>query len=140
MERLRQRATIFYSTHILDDVQQVSDTVAILNHGKLVAQGSIEHLLAGSDRPIYTLSLRGNVEAAQARIANLPWVADVEKARHDGAVTWQVSVTDQTAAEAQLLRRVLADEQITVTEFSRKKYELEEIFMNIVAGDNHGGQ
>ena len=38
MERLREHATIFYSTHILDDVQRVSDTVAILNHGQLVAQ------------------------------------------------------------------------------------------------------
>src|SRR5690606_9384722 len=38
MERLRKHTTIFYSTHILDDVQKVSDTVAILKHGQLVAQ------------------------------------------------------------------------------------------------------
>jgi len=31
MERLRKHTTIFYSTHILDDVQRVSDTVVILN-------------------------------------------------------------------------------------------------------------
>ena len=30
MARLRKHTTIFYSTHILDDVQRVSDTVAIL--------------------------------------------------------------------------------------------------------------
>ncbi len=140
MERLRERTTIFYSTHILDDVQQVSDTVAILNHGQLVAQGPIEQLLAGSDRPIYTLSLRGDVEAAQARITALPWVTGVDAARRNGATTWQVSVTDEAAAEAQLLRQVLADERVIVTEFSRKTYELEEIFMNIVEGDNHGRQ
>src|SRR5512136_1342418 len=38
MERLRKHTTIFYSTHILDDVQRVSDTVVILNKGALVAQ------------------------------------------------------------------------------------------------------
>jgi ABC-2 type transport system ATP-binding protein len=37
MDRLRQHTTIFYCTHILDDVQRVSDTVAILNQGALVA-------------------------------------------------------------------------------------------------------
>ena len=144
MERLRQRTTIFYSTHILDDVQQVSDTVAILNHGELVAQGPIEHLLAGSERPIYTLVLRGDLEATRARIADLPWVNGIEVVRRDGAqrngaqsggagvTTWQVTVSDEAAAEAQLLRRVLADETITVTQFQRKRYELEEIFMNIV--------
>src|SRR5829696_5908323 len=47
MERLRKHTTIFYSTHILSDVQRVSDTVAILNHGKLIAEASIEELLAG---------------------------------------------------------------------------------------------
>ncbi|MFX0076839.1 MAG: ABC transporter ATP-binding protein, partial [Candidatus Hermodarchaeota archaeon] len=31
MEKLREYSTIFYSTHILDDVQRVSDTVGILN-------------------------------------------------------------------------------------------------------------
>ena len=46
MERLRKHTTIFYSTHILSDVQRVSDSVAILNHGELVAQASIHDLLA----------------------------------------------------------------------------------------------
>jgi len=46
LSRLRKHATIFYSTHILDDVQRVSDTVVILNQGALVAQGPIEELLA----------------------------------------------------------------------------------------------
>ncbi len=36
MRRLRKHTTIFYSTHILDDVQRVSDMVAILNRGELV--------------------------------------------------------------------------------------------------------
>ena len=59
MERLRAHTTIFYSTHILDDVQQVSDAVAILNHGELVAQGPIEDLLAGGGDPVYTLIAEG---------------------------------------------------------------------------------
>ncbi len=33
MSKLRKHTTVFYSTHILDDVQKVSDTVAILNKG-----------------------------------------------------------------------------------------------------------
>lgn len=45
------------------------------------------------------------------------------------------------AADAQGLRRLLLDdEQVTVLSFSRKQYELEEIFMQIVEGDNHGTQ
>ena len=36
MRELKGETTVFYSTHILDDVQRVSDHVAILDHGRLV--------------------------------------------------------------------------------------------------------
>ena len=138
MERLRAHTTIFYSTHILDDVQHVSDTVAILNHGELLAQGPIEDLLAGGDKPVYTLSLKGDARRALARIEALPWVSGVHEVAHDGLETWEISVTDDQAAEAQLLSHVLAGEALTVVEFSRRKFELEEIFMSIVEGGTNG--
>jgi len=134
MERLRKHTTIFYSTHLLDDVQHVSDSVAILNHGQLVAHGTIEELLAGSGKPVYTLSLKGDASRARACVAALPWVADVREVGHNGVITWKISVTDDQAAEAQLLRHVLADRSLTVVEFSRRKFELEEVFLSIVEG------
>jgi ABC-type multidrug transport system ATPase subunit len=128
-------------------VQQVSDTVAILNHGELRAQGPIEQLLAGSDGPVYTLALKGDTSRTLARIGALPWVSGIDTcacgpgagvAARNGFVIWQVGVSDEQAAEAHLLRQVLADESLTVVEFSRKRYQLEEVFMDIVEGGNHG--
>jgi len=138
MERIQKHATIFYSTHILDDVQRVSDTVAILNHGKLVAQAPIEELLAGSRGTVYSLIIEGDDGSAQERIRSQAWVTDIEIVTGDGETTWQVAVTDEAAAKDQLLRMVLSDEQITVTHFGKKSYELEEIFMNIVEGGDRG--
>ncbi len=138
MERIQKHATIFYSTHILDDVQRVSDTVAILNHGKLVALAPIEELLAGSRGTIYSLVIEGDAGPAQEQVRSQAWVADIEVVTGDGETTWQVAVTDEAAAKDQLLRLVMLDEQITVTHFGQKSYELEEIFMNIVEGDDHG--
>jgi len=138
MERLQKYATVFYSTHILDDVQRVSDSVAILNHGELVAQAPIQDLLAGSRGTMYSLDIEGEAGQARARIADQAWVSGIEVTSADGQTTWQVTVTDDEAAKAQLLRLVLADEKLTVTRFGRKTYELEEIFMSIVEGDSHG--
>jgi ABC-2 type transport system ATP-binding protein len=137
MERLQKYSTIFYSTHILDDVQRVSDAVAILNHGKLVALAPIEELLAGSQDTIYSLVIEGDAGLAQERVRSQAWVGDIESVTGEGETTWQVSVTDEAAAKDQLLRLILSDEQITVTNFGLKTYELEEIFINIVEGDNH---
>src|SRR2546425_11433796 len=77
MERLKQHTTIFYSTHILEDVQRVSDSVAILNHGQLIAQAPIAELLNGNGGIQYAITLRGAADAARARIARQPWVAAV---------------------------------------------------------------
>jgi len=137
MEKLRKHTTIFYSTHILGDVQRVSDTVAILNKGQLIAQAPIEQLLAGgSGATIYVLTLKGDATAAHQRVAAQPWVAALQAATVDSQSAWQVSVTDEAAAEDQLLRLVLADSQLRVTEFGRKKYELEEVFLGLVEGSN----
>jgi ABC-2 type transport system ATP-binding protein len=141
MEQLRERTTIFYSTHILDDVQRVSDRAVILNHGKLVAQGPIESLLNGDDGIVYALSLVGDPSRAQARIEAQPWVSTVRSTRVNGHVQWRVSVTDEQAAQAQLLRLTLADEQIQVIEFGREKEELENVFIELVRKEtNHAGE
>jgi ABC-2 type transport system ATP-binding protein len=138
MERLRKYTTIFYSTHILEDVQRVSDTVAILNHGALVAQAPIEQLLAGSEGTIYTVSIKGDAAAAQARLASQAWVSNIQATQKNEHTLLSVSVTDESAAETQLLRLILSDEQLAVTEFGRKRYELEDVFLKIVEGSEHG--
>ncbi len=137
MERLRKYTTIFYSTHILDDVQRVSDTVAILNKGRLVAQAPIEQLLAGNDGIAYTVVVRGDGERAQAHVASQPWVKSISVRPENSHTAWTVSVADDQIAEAQLLRLILSDENLAVIEFGRKKHDLEEVFLNIVEGSNH---
>jgi ABC-2 type transport system ATP-binding protein len=140
MDRLRKHTTIFYSTHILDDVQRISDTVAILSRGQLVASGPIEQILNGKDGVDYTLAVKGHPELLEARLAALAWVKNVRAIYRDDSTIWHISVSDEIAAEAGLLRHILEDKRIVVTEFSRKKYELEEVFMEIVKGGSHGSQ
>jgi ABC-2 type transport system ATP-binding protein len=134
MERLRKYTTIFYSTHILDDVQSVSDTVAILKEGELVAQGPIEGLLNAHDEVVYSFSVKGSPENLVERLSDLPWVVGTKVSTRDGQTNYQISVNNEPVAEGQLLRIILQDPGITVTDFCRKKYELEEIFIDIVKG------
>jgi ABC-2 type transport system ATP-binding protein len=138
IERLRKRSTVFYSTHILDDVQRVSDTVAILNYGELVAQASIGELLAGSGGTVYRITFKGGYEEAQSRISAQEWVSGVTVVPGDLRTTLQVAVTDEEVAEDELARLAVSDGKTTVTEFGKRKYELEDVFMKIVEGSNHG--
>ncbi len=137
MSRLRKHTTIFYSTHILNDVQQVSDSVAILNHGELVAQAPLQELLTGSEGIMYEIGLEGDAGRAQARLTSLPWVSGIKVTTSQGRTNWQVLVTDETAAKSELLKILVCDEDVCVVEFGRKKYELEDVFLKIVEGGKY---
>src|SRR5512143_3135684 len=131
MARIRKHATIFYCTHILDDVQRVSDQVAIVNQGKLVTQASIEELLAGTGDVIYSVTLRVDAQGAYTQIIQQPWVSGIASSREDGRAIWQVSVTDEAAAEDQLMS-LLVSSGLKVSNFSRKEQNLEDVFINII--------
>src|SRR5512137_1073508 len=137
MERLRAHTTIFYSTHILDDVQRVSDTVIILNQGALVAQGPIEELLAQGQAAIFTLTVKGDSTAVETRLRRQPWVTGISVISKNGRVSWQIRVSDPDEAEAELVPLALAGGGVTVCEFGRKAQNLEDVFMNIVKESNH---
>jgi ABC-2 type transport system ATP-binding protein len=131
MTRIRKYATIFYCTHILDDVQRVSDTVTILNEGEMIAQAPIEELLAGTGEMVYSVKLRDESEGAYTAINQQAWVSQIEVSQQNGVTVWQVSVTDEAAAEDQLLN-LLVSNGAKVADFGRKEYALEDIFLDIV--------
>ena len=128
MARLRdeQNTTIFYSTHILDDVQRVSDSVAILDRGRLLAQAPIDELLTIGGAAVYEIALRAEsgavLEQAQRRIRSQSWISSLdESAEPGGEQRWIVRATDQSVAEERLLRLVLETRGVKVIRFGRKR-------------------
>jgi ABC-2 type transport system ATP-binding protein len=145
MERLRdeRNTTIFYSTHILDDVQKVSDSVAILRNGRLLAHAPIHELLStgGPGTAVYEIVFGGSpeeaLEAARERVRSQKWVASLEETPDggpDGKRMWLVKATDASAAEENLLRLVLEDRNVKVAGFGRKRQSLEEAFFGLIEG------
>jgi ABC-2 type transport system ATP-binding protein len=131
MSRLRKYATIFYCTHILDDVQRVSDQVAIVNRGELVTQTSIEELLADRDDLVYSITLKGDTRSAYTKIIHQPWVSGIDASQQGEQTTWQVSVTDDAAAKDQLISLLISN-GLKVSNFNRKEQNLEDVFISIV--------
>jgi ABC-2 type transport system ATP-binding protein len=141
MARLRdeQNTTIFYSTHILDDVQRVSDSVAILEGGRLLAQAPIDELLTtgGAGGTVYELALKGEsgtvLEQARARVRSQSWISSLDEFSEPGRERrWIVRATDESAAEENLLRLVLETRGVRVTGFGRKRQSLEEAFFDLI--------
>jgi ABC-2 type transport system ATP-binding protein len=132
MRRLRGSTTIFYSTHILDDVERVSDTVAVLHRGERVAQAPIERLLSGTGQTAFIAEIRGDGREAALRLQNRPWVSLVEVDGVASGARLRVQVSDPALAERQLLRVLLEDPELEVVGFSAQRRELEDVFIDLV--------
>lgn len=134
MDALKQHSTIFYSTHILDDVQKVSDGVAILNHGKLVAQGPIENFINGGSEMRYTVKLKKDPQKAYQLLSQQPWISTVDLKLGSPSVL-DISILDEAAAEENLLKLLVNETDNILTDFRRTEFELEDVFVKMVEAD-----
>jgi ABC-2 type transport system ATP-binding protein len=76
LEKLRGQITVFYSTHILSDVQRVSDTVGVMHRGKLIAQAPIDELL-GKTGEEYLIRFSKDADIIRAALAQQDWIKDI---------------------------------------------------------------
>ena len=132
LEQFRATSTVFYSTHILDDVQRVSDTVCILNRGEIVAQGPIGTILESETEASYSVEVQGDVERAKAALLAQPWVDVVTINGGGDSGTLVVVVSDTETADSQIQRVLLADDSLVVREFRRNRASLEDVFVDLV--------
>jgi len=132
IEGLRGNCTVFMSTHILADVERICDSVAVIDHGRLLAQGRRDELIERYATPALRVeAAAGAAEAFAAWAAGLnalPWVSAVTV---DG-LTATVQVTDLPLAQRELLRLTVAAD-LTLERYELVKPTLEDVFLRIVA-------
>jgi ABC-2 type transport system ATP-binding protein len=127
--RMRGRATVFLSSHLLGDVQEVCDTIGILRSGRLLYQGPIGELLVGRAVPAYRVRLRPPVAPVAVALAQAPWVRDVETR---SATDLRVLVTSLAEAESHLAA-VLAASSARVVSVLPEEPNLEDVFLELTS-------
>jgi ABC-2 type transport system ATP-binding protein len=134
MSELKGEATVFYSTHILDDVQRVSDHVAILDGGRLVRSAPTAELLSSFTRDRLRVGLGGASDATSVDLAALPGVVSVEPSGRDGDVrTYLVRIRPEDAARVQRAVTQFASERdLTLVENGLVRLDLEDVFLRLV--------
>lgn len=111
--------TIFLSSHLLHEVEQVCDRIAVIRQGSIVAQGAVSELLNQTEQSI-RLRVKHPAQAGQL-LAQLPQAQVVT----NGAYV-DVSGVDSETAVAQL-----AQNGIIPSEVITHKSDLESLFMEL---------
>jgi ABC-2 type transport system ATP-binding protein len=112
--------TVFLSSHLLGEVEQICDRVGVIRRGRLVAEGTVDEL-RGRDG----LRLRAEpLEAARRLLVTLP---DVERVT---AVNGHLRLTTDPA-QAPAIARALVGAGIGVNELCVEQASLEEVFLEL---------
>ena len=117
--------TVFVSSHILPEIQQLADLVGIIDRGRLVRQGSLRDLLAGSGQ----LRVQVGAAAVPEATAVLERAVGAGRVRLDGrGPEWlTVAAAPDRAAE---LNRLLVTSGIDVFGLEAGS-DLEQLFLSL---------
>ena len=134
MRELKGETTVFYSTHILDDVQRVSDHVAILDRGRLVTAAPTHVLLGSFTKNTLRVVLGGATDRTQVGLHELAGVAAVTVVSRDGASTTYDVTTDPGGSSAvqRSITGFAVAAGLTLISNSEETLDLETVFLRLI--------
>ena len=119
------RRTVLLSSHLMTEVEQISDRVGVISKGELVREGTVDELRGRE-------SLWVRAEPLEQAVRVLDAVRGVEQvARLDGGLR---IAADLAAAPA--INRALVEAGIAVGELRPERDSLEKIFLELTQGDD----
>jgi ABC-2 type transport system ATP-binding protein len=113
--------TVFVSSHILSEVRQTCDRVAILARGACVAAGPVDEVLSGAGRLLVNLD---DLEAGRRALTGAGIHAEISGER---------LVVNLAGSEAARVTQALADRGLYLTELRRDEADLETVFLELTA-------
>lgn len=126
--------TIFLTSHLLYEVQQVCNRVAILHKGRLLRQGSVQELLH-QERIVLHMQTAEETEQAYTLLqkvqAHAPWITGMRRttdSQHNAVV-----YVDAPTTRSSELAAILAQQQLFAAELYHYQASLEEFYLDVTA-------
>ena len=136
MTKLKGNTTVFFSTHIITDIERVCDTIAIIDNGTILEQGTIPELKTKYDN--FTISLSFSADSKENDIQQFietirqrSWCSD---AGFDqlSARNLFIKVTDRPIAQNEI-PRMIADYKLPLETMNSISMSLEDVFLKVVS-------
>ena len=128
LQRMRDEGrTVFINSHLLGELEMICDSVAIMDQGQLIRQGTIQELTDKSRR--YEIRVGQNISKGLT-----------DQLRNDGIKIDgdTLSVYQGTAEPMQPIIDALRSEGVTIMEMREVRQSLEELFMESVQSSGAG--
>ena len=121
--------TIFMSSHMLNEVQEMCDEVALMNRGQLLKSGPVDELIASANvRRLEIRTIQETTEAQLNQVSQLNAISDFESF---GPRDFALSIVGGDEAQANLLEEV-RNIGLKVVNFKESGDALESLYMSLI--------
>lgn len=122
----KQGKTVFLSSHMLNEVEQVCDRVAIINKGQLLREGTVKELLTEQSRLLIDAA---PLDKAQAVLGE-QWKLYVNGGAH--------LLAEARREDVPAIVRRLVEQQVEIYEITPQRQSLEEYFLAVTQEETNG--
>lgn len=124
IEALRaQGASLIYTTHYMEEAERLCDRIAIIDHGRVIAEGTAAELVRGAF---------GTRSQVIARVSGSPEAIEAWAARHNGRVSeGAAEFTIQQPTEISTLLADAASSSIELEDLALRRPNLESVFLHL---------
>lgn len=120
--------TIFFNSHLLSEVEMISDRVAIIHRGELVRQGTVADLTRQAGR--FVIGLASGQEFPTAEVKALGYKVEPD------AGHYEVELPDGQSIDQVLA--LLSEKRLSLRHLVEKKQTLEDVFVKMVDSSDAG--
>ena len=124
--------TVLLSSHLLNEVEQVCDSVTIISKGRLVAQGNVADLVRSRAREQLRVKTTDNGKAGEI-LSALQWVEEV-------AADGDALLVAAPVARSGDVSAALSRSEVFVVEIAPVQASLEDYFLEVTGSEQAGAQ
>ena len=126
--------TILISSHILHDIQSLTDNIALINNGKMLAHGNRHEIrnLINVPRPITIVPVKkGNLRKLAKRLLDEKWTKATSINEDTNELTVETTQTEDVYLE---IPKILQKEKITIEKIYSEDDSLDSLYAKLVEG------
>ena len=132
IEELGQNRTVILSSHIMQEISAVCDHILIISHGKLIASGTVEELVAMSEHgEKLEVTIEGDKELLEDLFSQIDCVESVKITEHSGVATANVVMNKGAKDIRKDVYTYFKDKNASILNMNLVKTTLEDIFLEL---------